>query len=708
VTATTDRQNGRRWPRLRKPTDRETVHLGQAYPRDPYPVLDVDVDETTPPPPGAPGPDVNADDTGRAQLPKPPPVLPEWARSAAGVRRNVRHVAPILAGWAAFALFRRGYAVRPAGWAFRGGWRLSVRLLRYAIDAETLEMQRHAARNKDGRARSYERKERHKTRQDRAIKTGAALAGVGLVAILIGSPDTPLVARAVLAAVAVTVLIANGRPTGTEDRDRSFLRPDEVQDPARSVVRSNQVVEAFDNAGFKETKTIGGVHLRPQGPKGWEVLVNLRKGDEATNAVKESGSIASHFQVPPDRVVLTTAGHAGQVRLTIFNEDPMAGPPVPHPRLATRSGPADLWSDGVLLGHDPRGTPIRAALVDVPAMLFAGRGGAGKTFLVFGIGAELAADPLWDTDCWSFKPSNDFEPLRPICGTFRYGADQRTFDAFDTYLGDLIEEVAERNTRLGKLPVDEVALAKVERHHAEDPGLGMRPRVVIVDEIQTALASPAGSAILGKLIEGGRILRSQNVVPVLCFQYVDRETIEQLDRLIGGRVCLSVAAHYDSKGALGGAHTPDLVDASKIPLTAKGVGFAAGVIEDHELGSLPAYKLRTFGIDRRQLHAHVQRQLAGCRAGQQRVNLRKRDVDDARAAEARSKLLALFEPGEQAVTCAALGVRMGLTGTSAVVAKKLAEHARQHADVEPRRDTTGRATGQRMALYVDREQLSCR
>jgi hypothetical protein len=191
-------------------------------------------------------------------------------------------------------------------------------------------------------------------------------------------------------------------------------------------------------------------------------------------------------------------------------------------------------------------------------------------------------------------------------------------------------------------------------------------------------------------------------VMILGMQFVDAMTIEQLQRLLGTRICLSVARHEDSKGVLGGAHEPGIAEGHKIPLSAKAVAIVAGAIAAEGQAPRGAFKMRHYGIpSRRALADHVDRCLATVRAGQApALDLAKPDAEAWRA-----KLADLFLEGETALTCVALGERLGV-GKEAVAARELAKVAKDKAGVEPKRDTSGSATGHRNALYLSLDQLT--
>lgn len=464
--------------------------------------------------------------------------------------------------------------------------------------------------------------------------------------------------------------------------------------------------EAFRQAGIDGVSCETAPHR--EGP-GWETVIKIPVGRQTfADAVKAHGTIAGNLGIGSECLFLSPVrGHGGStkhVRVWHTKTDPFAGDPPPHPLLDPRSGPADLWNSGLPIGLDARGTIARIAVVDTPGIAVIGQPGAGKTFLIFGIGIGVTADPIWDADVWSFKDSDDYAPLKPLVeacgGTYDYGSDAKTIDRFVRYLIRQIADVKEQNEALGDLPIDDNPNAKVERDVAAARGSRFRPKVIVADEIITAIEGD--SRVLPLLEELNRIMRSLNRVFVFGAQFADSGTFENLQKLIGATVCLSVKRWQDSKGALGSDHVPGMSEADKIPLSAKGVAFVAGALEDPEIGSRPAFKIRTFRTDRRLLADHVARCLATARSeqGGPKVQLAKADPEDAAF---RAKVADLFQPGETALTYMALGERMGL-GTGAWAGRRFAEQARDR--IEARTDADGKATGSRGASYVALEQLT--
>lgn len=420
--------------------------------------------------------------------------------------------------------------------------------------------------------------------------------------------------------------------------------------------------QAFDDAGIPGIVVEVAPHR--EGP-GWEADIRIPRGKQTfADAAARQAAIAGNLDATSDTMFLTPirgpGGSEKRAKVWWSKQNPFDGD-TPHPSLNLRSGPEDLWNSGLPIGLDARGTVARIAVVDTPFVLVVGLPGAGKTVLSFGIGAAVGAEPLWDLHAWTFKSSGSFRPLEPLVnacgGVYDYGDDQAAFDRFNVYLDRIQKDLTARNRILDGLDYDDNPNDKVEREvAASDPRL--RPLVVLVDEILSPITKD--KRILPKLEEIARKARSQHIVFVCLSQYADRKVLEDLQKLFGARVCFRVAQHDDAETALGGFYMPGLTEAHRIPLNAKGVAYVAGTIEDPALGARPAYKIKTFGIDRKTLAEHITRclelrgQLPPPPADGARLSLVKPDP----AAEARARLVACFEPDEDRLSLAGLALRL--------------------------------------------------
>jgi hypothetical protein len=467
---------------------------------------------------------------------------------------------------------------------------------------------------------------------------------------------------------------------------------------------ADTVYLAFKNSGIE------GVVCDPphrEGP-GWETVARIPVGKQTfIDAAAAHAAIAGNLGrgLGSECLFLSPVrgpnGSEKHVRVWWADSDPFVGDPPDHPLLDPRNQPADLWNSCLPIGLDERGTVARIAVVDTPFVGVIGLPGSGKTHLFFGMSVGTAADPLWDQDCWSFKASDDYAPIKPLVkacgGTYDYGTDEATYDRFYRYLVRMQKEVVERNKRFGSLPFHQNPNGKVERDVAADPRNGLRPRLVLIDEIITAI--DGDKRILPALEELARTVRSLNWVFVFGAQFADSDTFKNLQKLFGATICFSVKRWQDSKGALGSDHVPNVADASTIPSSAKGVAILAGAIEDPKIGPRPAFKFRSFNINRQLLADHVARMLATVRAGQgARISLVK---DDDPFVANLTKALA---NGPVGVTALANQLGYG-EGLGAV--RKFTTDARKKAGIEPlteTRDSGGVVA--RGVKYIDPAQLT--
>lgn len=646
VTATRNGER-RRVIDLLKGPDREPDHPGMhgAYPRDPYPTLDVE--ETAPPPPAAePEPDINAEDTGRVR-PAPYPILPVWAKTAAGVRRNAAHAVPIALNRAVYYALVSGsppgrprstpYAVLPFWWAARGARRLTVQLVEFAVDAETLRMQRAAARKGDGRARAYERKERHKTRRRRAAWTSAALAGVVLVVLALTSREVPGVARVVLAAGVLAGLAYAGRPTETVTTGTSGP----AEDPARSLLRSDRVVAAFNAAGTAGVMTVGGMHVRARGPEGWEGLVDLPEGTPASKVIKDREALASAFRVEEPRLVMGPGGHAGQVRLTVFHRDPMTEDPIRTPLRDLQ--PRSLW-DPIPIGTTVYGDPYSLVLPGSSGLWICSAPGYGKTNL---LQLVLAAAALGIIRPMLYihdgKGEGDLEVYRPLAVHFSQGSSDAAGRDCASMLGKVraLKEKREPLIRRVRAERDLMPSSQITRAVTEDPQWGLPLVLVLVDEINLLVGTRSADDIQNGIRTMAQGYRSGGIIPVVAGQNFTKEVLAGAGSSMGNRVAFKTNSASDTNTVLGSGQVGEGWDTSRWPDNYQGVCIVRPSGKQVQSGT---HQIRTHlgeYADHQAIVAHAQLGAGGVL-----------DTVPARAA-------AVFEPGEDWLASAEIARRLG-------------------------------------------------
>jgi DNA segregation ATPase FtsK/SpoIIIE, S-DNA-T family len=680
MTATTE--NGHRRDLLRKDSDGPV--MWDAYPNDPP------YDEQ--PDTGAPTEvdeastaDPNALDSGRPARPAMLPVLPEWARTAGGVRRNVRHAAPILANRTAHHGLRRGYAVRPVGWAFRGGWRLTIRLLRFAVDAETLAMQRKAAREGNGKARAYERKERHKTRRERTAKTAGVLAGVALVAWLLWSPETPFVLRAVLAVGVLTVLVANGLPAPDPDPDSDTRAQVPFGgDPATSLVRSDRVVWVFDKAKIPGVMTVGGTSRRDRDPEGWQAVVDLPSGTTFAEAQARHLNLCSAWPVAKERLYLRRGAHEGQVHMTLFDEDPMLAESARSP-LATL-GSFCLW-DEIPIGTTVFGDSYGLVLPGTAGVWICSAPGMGKTRLVLKI---LAAGVLARALVLVHDGKGEGDLLAPY-GAAAVWATEGCDAAGAKSCGEMLDAVhdlrTERAKKISELRREDHTLmphGQITPAVTENPEYGLPLAFAAIDELN--LLAPQDPKIQERVAGMSQVFRSGGIIPVIAGQRFDADTLGAAQASLGIRVAFRTMNAGESNLVLGTGKVSDGHDTSRWPEHYQGVCLInpAGV-QAHR------------GIQ--QVKTHILTADDHLRIGRLGAEIRRRDARTAaveRPQAARDLLARVFDAvgSDNVVPVDELAERLGIVDVETLVA----DLREGHIPVEPSRQHGNRRAVRRRDL----------
>lgn len=666
---TTATENGRSRPRLRKDSDGPV--MWEAYPKDPPYDEVLDVTEAEAPP----APDPNAQDSGRPARPAMLPVLPEWARSAGGVRRNVRHAAPILINRTAHHGIKRGYAVRPVGWAFRGGWRLTIRLLRFAVDAETLEMQRKAARDGNGKARAYERKERHKTRRERTAKTAGVLAGVTLVVWLLWSPETHPVLRLVLALAALAVLVANGLPVQDPDPEGDARTQSPFSgDPATSLVRSDRVVWVFDKAKIPGVMTVGGTSRRDRDPEGWQSVVDLPSGTTFDEAQARHLNLCSAWPVSKERLYLRRGAHEGQVHMTLFDEDPMLVDSARSPLAAL--GSFRLW-DQIPIGTTVFGDPYGLVLPGTAGVWICSAPGMGKTRLVLKIlaaGVLARALVLFHDG----KGEGDLSPYEAAALWATEGCDAAGAKSCGEMLDAVHDLRTERAKKISELRREDHRLmpqGQITPAVTENPEYGLPLAIAALDELN--LLAPQDPKIQERVAGMSQVFRSGGIIPVIAGQRFDAATLGAAQASLGIRVAFRTMNAGESNLVLGTGKVSDGHDTSRWPEHYQGVCLIN-----------PAGPQAHRGIQ--QVKTHILTAEDHLRIGKLGAEIRRRDARTAavsRPQAARDLLARVSDAmaGDNVVPVDELAERLGVADVEVLVAELRAagvpvEPSRQHGN----------------------------
>jgi S-DNA-T family DNA segregation ATPase FtsK/SpoIIIE len=559
--------NGHR-PRLLKRTEGPD-HPGKhgAYPKDPYPTLDV---EEAPQPKPAVEPDINSQNSG-APRPGKLPILPAWMKTGEGLRRNVTHSAPILLNLALYWGIKRGYIFKPLGWAGRGLWLAGHELVSFALDLETRAMRKDAARRKDGRARAYERAELHKSRRHRALGTAGWLAGVGGVAMVLTGPTVSLAVRVPLALAVLVALAKIGRTAPADGTGSLVLRPDQSRDPADTIVRSDRVVAVFDKAKIPGVMTVGGTRRRDGDPEGWETVVDLPEGDTFAEVQGKHVNLCSAWRIEKERLYLRRGAHEGQVHMTLFDQDPMTGDPV---RTPLRDLPQLSFWDPIPIGTTAYGDPYSLVLPGSSGLWVCSAPGYGKTNLLQLILAAAALGIRVRIFIHDGKGEGDLEVYGDLADHFSQGSNDAAGRACAAMLAEVKKLRVERTALIRRVRSERRDLmpsSQITRAVTEDPEWDLPLILVLVDELNLLVRTESGEAIQTDVADIAEGCRSGGIIPVIAGQNFRAKVLDGAQSSIGHRVAFKTNSPEDSNMILGKGQVGEGFNTSKWPDNYQGV-----------------------------------------------------------------------------------------------------------------------------------------
>lgn len=567
--------NGHRPRFLQRSNDGDAYGSGE-YPRDVFDDV-LDVDEAPTPEP-EPEPDLDAQDTGRPR-PTKHPILPAWAKSAGGIHRNARHVAPIALNRAIWYGFVSGsppaqqrtmpYAVRPAQWVARGTVSAAAQLADLVVDSESLEAKRDARKAKNRKEVHHWRKERHRTRRTRGAWAAGILAVLGALGAVLTGPGTPAAGRLVLGTVVLVVLGTIGRRDGASAPSTPAISVRE--DPATSLVRTNRVVKVFDDAGFKEVMTVGGVRRRDHGAEGWEAAVDLQRGTTVDEVQGRHLKLCSAWGVGRERLYLQRGAHEGQVHLTLFDEDPMTVDPVRTPLRdrQTRS----LW-DPVPIGTTAYGDPYSLVLPGTSGVWICSAPGYGKTNLLLLLLAAANLGIRVLTFIHDGKGEGDLEPYRALATHFSQGSNDaagRDCLRMLTAVRDLKTNRTSLIRRVRAERPDLMPSSQITREVTEDPQWDLPLVLVLVDELNLMVKTESGDKIQAEVCGIAEGCRSGGIIPVIAGQNFRAGVLDGAQASIGTRVAFKTNTPADSNMILGAGQVGEGFNTSRWPDNYQGV-----------------------------------------------------------------------------------------------------------------------------------------
>lgn len=160
--------------------------------------------------------------------------------------------------------------------------------------------------------------------------------------------------------------------------------------PGSKVVR-----QAFADSKLGEVRVVGPI-ARTDTDDAWCAVIERAAGAPASKVLAKREELASALGVGVELLDLEAIqGHAGRVKVTCFDKDPMQGPPIPTPLL--NKPQVNLWTDRIPVGVDLRGRIVTVSLPE-RSVLIGGEPGAGKSVAAMNLLLAVALDAnaqLW-------------------------------------------------------------------------------------------------------------------------------------------------------------------------------------------------------------------------------------------------------------------------------------------------------------------------
>ncbi|MCP3820087.1 FtsK/SpoIIIE domain-containing protein [Streptomyces sp. A3M-1-3] len=322
--------------------------------------------------------------------------------------------------------------------------------------------------------------------------------------------------------------------------------------PGSKVVR-----QAFADSKLGEVRIVG-VIARTDTDDAWVALIELAAGMPASKVMTKREELASALGVGVELLDCTpVVGHAGRIKVTCFDKDPMQGPPIPTPLL--QKPQVNLWTDRIPVGINLRGRIVDVALPE-RSVLIGGEPGAGKSVAAMNLLLAVALDPeaqLWLGDGKGVD-TLDLEPL----------AKKVAPSASPAGLLDMLQEL--------RVHMDErfKVLRKLGKKKVEE-GLDLPLIVLWIDELARYTTDPKFKKeiieALRDVIQRGR---ASGIVTVCATQRPSGDVVPTSIRdLLSIRLALRSTTNAASDTILGQGRAAAGYSAAAITAAQRGVGY---------------------------------------------------------------------------------------------------------------------------------------
>lgn len=278
-------------------------------------------------------------------------------------------------------------------------------------------------------------------------------------------------------------------------------------------------------------RTVGG-DLAWDARRVWKSITFQLTGKTIEDVRRVETAIAGYLQVPAEYLIIDSGSNQAQVVLHMAESDPWAKTASPWPGL--HAPVQDVW-EPTEVGLDLLGgTPFTLAVAQ-SSMLVGASTGAGKTAFLRMLSLVISGDPRAQLDIWNLKPRGDsaLKMFAPVCETYRTGSEDEDVAAFAAFLRSAKADLKRRNEVLGGIPYDAAEDVKITRELAHRTDIDLRPRFIVVDEVQEATEDPEhGADVIRDLKYLAKQGRSGGVKLILATQKPDADAIPSAIRSV--------------------------------------------------------------------------------------------------------------------------------------------------------------------------------
>lgn len=383
------------------------------------------------------------------------------------------------------------HAARVLKFAPRGAYRVTRAVWGWVFHAETKEMRRDTALNRqipEWLKLEKERKERVSLRW-RGVVLLAFLTVLILVLLWFLMPNVPLVFGVELTrgglftGLGVVMLYGLGYAGRPLNKKTHLFQPSTTTNGDQRLT-NDLVLDALCSIGIPKMTDPAGIELT-YGVKptrsGYNIDLTLPRGVEATEVMEKRGKLSSALQRGIGTVWPSVGPrHEGHLMLFISHEDMSKARQKPWPLL--RSGAVDIFNS-VPMFTDQRGDWVELRIATTSGVV-----GAiprmGKTYFLRELGLVGALDVRVEEYVFELKGTGDLSCLKLVAHYYSDSDEEEDIAEHLLVMRKLREERRRRAKVIRSLPNEQCPRSEVTTELASRKSLGLHPILVEVDEVQ--------------------------------------------------------------------------------------------------------------------------------------------------------------------------------------------------------------------------------